>query len=48
MSEVVVCAVLPFPYLNLFYGCVTSATVGVTNEAGFEDADEVRFVCGGS
>ena len=27
VSEVVVCAVLPFPYLNLFYGCVTSATV---------------------
>jgi hypothetical protein len=26
-GEVIVCAVLPFPYLNLFYGCVTSATV---------------------
>jgi hypothetical protein len=48
VREVIVCAVLPFPYLDFFDGCVTSATVGVTNESGFEDADEVRFVCRGT
>ena len=48
VREVIVCAVLPFPYLNLFDGCVTTATIGVTNESGFEDADEVRFVCRGT
>ena len=48
VREVVVCAVFPFSYLNLSYGCVASATVGVTNESGFEDADEVRFVCRGT
>ena len=48
LGEVVVRAILPFPYLNLFYGCVTAATVCVANESRFEEADKVGFVCGGS
>jgi hypothetical protein len=48
LRDVIVRAVLPFPYLNLFYGSVTAATVCVTDEARFEEADEVGFVCGGS
>jgi methyl coenzyme M reductase subunit D len=48
LGEVIVRAILPFPYLNLFYGCVTATTVCVTDEAKFEEADKVGFVCGGS
>jgi hypothetical protein len=48
LGEVAVRALLIFPCLNLFYGCVTAATVCVTDEARFEEADEVGFVCGGS
>jgi hypothetical protein len=48
LGEVIVRAVLPFPYLNLFYGGVTAATVCVTDESRFEEADKVGFVCGGS
>jgi hypothetical protein len=48
LGEVIVRALLPFPYLNLFDGCVSAAAVCVTDEARFEEADKVGFVCGGS
>jgi hypothetical protein len=48
VGEVVVRAVLPFPYLNLFNRGVSAATVRVADESRFEDSDEVGFVCAGS
>jgi hypothetical protein len=48
VREVVVCAVLPFPYVNLFNQGASAATVCVTDVSRFEDADKVRFVCRGS
>ena len=47
-GEVIVSVVLPFPYLNFFYGCVTAATVCVTDESRVEAADKVGCVGGGS
>jgi hypothetical protein len=49
LGEVVVGAVLPLLYLNLFYRRVTAATVCVAvDESRFEEADEIGFVCRGS
>jgi hypothetical protein len=48
VGEVVVRAVLAFPYLNLFNRGVSAATVRVTDVSMFEDSDEVGFVCRGS
>jgi hypothetical protein len=48
LGEVVVRAVFPFPYLNLFDRGVTSAAVCVSDESRFEKPDEVGFVCRGS
>jgi hypothetical protein len=48
VGEVLVRAILPFPYLNLFYRGVSAATVCVADESRLEEADEVRFVRRGS
>jgi hypothetical protein len=48
LGEVVVGALLPLPYLNLFDRRVTVATVCVADESRFEEADEIGFVCRGS
>jgi hypothetical protein len=48
LGEVVVCAVFPVAYLNLFNGGVSAATVCVTDESRIEEADKVGFMCGGS
>jgi hypothetical protein len=48
VGEVIVRAILPFPYMNLFDGGVSAAAVCVTDESRFEEADKVGFVCGGS
>jgi hypothetical protein len=48
VREVVVRAILPFPYLNLFNRRVSAATVRVTDVSRFDESDEVAFVCGGS
>jgi hypothetical protein len=48
VGEVVVRAVLPFPYLNLFLRGVSAATVCVTDVSRFEESDKVGFVCRGS
>jgi hypothetical protein len=48
VGEVVVCAVFPFPYLNIFNRGVPSAFVRVSDESRFEKPDEVGFVCRGS
>jgi hypothetical protein len=48
VGEVVVRAVFPFPYLNLFHRGVSSSAVGVTDESRFEKPDEVGFVYRGS
>jgi hypothetical protein len=47
LGELVVCALFPFFYLNLFNGRVAPTTVCVTDESRFEEADKVGFVCGG-
>jgi hypothetical protein len=47
VGEVVVCAILPFPYLSLFNRGVSSSAVGVSDESRFEKPDEVRFVSRG-
>jgi hypothetical protein len=44
----VIRAVLPLPYLNLLNGRVAAATVCVTDESRFKEADKVGFVCMGS
>jgi hypothetical protein len=48
LGAVVVCAVFPFPYLDLFNGRVAAAAVCVTDDSRSEEADKVGFVCGGS
>jgi hypothetical protein len=48
VGEVVVRALLPFPYLNLFNRGVSAATVCVTDVSRFEESDKVGFVCRGS
>jgi hypothetical protein len=48
MGEVVVRAVFPLPYLNLFYRGVPSAFAHVADESRFEEQDEVVFVSRGS
>ena len=48
VGEVIVRAVLPLSYLNLFDGCVSAAAVSVTDKSRFEKANEIGFVCGGS
>jgi hypothetical protein len=46
LGRVIVYAVLPFAYLNLFNREVSSSAVGVSDESRFEKADEVGFVWG--
>jgi hypothetical protein len=48
LGEVVVRAVFPLSYLNLFNGLVSTATVCVTDESKFEEADKVGFMRGGT
>jgi hypothetical protein len=45
VGEVVVRAIFPFPSLNLFYWEVLSASFRVADKSGFEEHDEIRFVC---
>jgi hypothetical protein len=46
VGEVVVSALFPFPYLDLFNSGVTSIAVRMPDESRFEEPDEVGFVCG--
>jgi hypothetical protein len=48
VGQVVVRAILPFPYLNLIYRGVSAASVRVADVARFEESDKVGFVRGGS
>jgi hypothetical protein len=48
VREVIVGVVLQFPYLHLFTREVATSGVWVPDEHGFEEADEVGFVSGGS
>ena len=41
-------AVFPFPYLNFFDRRVSTAAVVVANEARFEEAYEIGFMCRGT
>jgi hypothetical protein len=47
VGEVVVCAVFPFPYPNLFNRGVTSSAVRVPDESRFKESDEVGLCAGG-
>jgi hypothetical protein len=48
LGEVVVSAVLPFPYLNFLNRRVYAAAVSVTDISRFEEANEIGFVRRGS
>jgi hypothetical protein len=43
MGEVVVRAIFPFPYMNLFNRGVTSSAVCVSDESRFKESDEVGY-----
>jgi hypothetical protein len=47
VGEVVVCAIFPYPYLNLFNGGVASTAVRMSDDSRFEEPDKEGFVCGG-
>jgi hypothetical protein len=47
VGEVVVRAIFPSPYMNIFNRGVTAATVCVADESRFEKPDKVGFVCRG-
>ena len=48
VGAVVVGAVFPLPYLNFFDRRVSTAAVVVANEARFEEAYEIGFMCRGT
>jgi hypothetical protein len=48
VRDLIVCAVLPFSYVNLFNRGVSVTGVRVPEESWFEKADEVWFADGGS
>jgi hypothetical protein len=48
VMEVIVCAILPFPYFDLFNRGVATSGIRVADEHGFEESDEVEHVSEGS